>query len=364
APNSINIESSYTFDSGELGFTTIGAVNRQINNTPVPNSRGSVKIADGVTLTAIGGEIPTQFYGNINISAPVISFGANTSIVSENNSITNIKLASNHFDANPVGLTVTLPDSSSANMVTGTGIFLISLTLGTPRMGNLPALNTPLTFVKSDGAGITALNVTGGQLRAVFSSSTIIGDNIGLTSTDRVVLATASLALGANSSVASSLTSGTAIALISGSAAPYTITLPDGFSVTMSTGGGSFLIAPATSVTADALGQTLTFAKSGITGSTTLYLNGRTVLLNTNNDKNSTTASITIPAGVTLSSDSGITMNVNNSTLINNGTVQTSGGSSITVQSNGSMTVSGSGSFQTAGTASFLATTAGSMLTI
>src|SRR5260221_1151067 len=83
-------------------------------------------------------------------------------------------------------------------------------------------------------------------------------------------------------------------------------------------------------------GQSLTFAKSSGTNSTTLNLTGGAV---------TTTAGATnVDSGVTLASNRDIAMNVNGATLTNAGTITSSkNNGAIQVLSNGALTVDGTG---------------------
>src|SRR5262249_872841 len=131
APDSININASYTFNTGATALTVIGKVNTDVAG--VPNLNGSINIGSNVTVTQVGGSLPglpaSRELGAINFSSPAISFGAGSSIVSLNNSTTDIKIASNHIDTNQAPLTVTLPDGGSASLATGGGLVLIGPTI-------------------------------------------------------------------------------------------------------------------------------------------------------------------------------------------------------------------------------------------
>src|SRR5262249_44416498 len=185
-PDSVNIVSSYTFDTrdaGPMAFTTIGKVNTDVSGAV--NLGGSINVGSNVTITQVGGNLPilstlpSNFFGAINFSAPAINFGANSSIVSLNHAGVDIKISSNNFDTTQTPLTLTLPDNSSVSLVTGGGFALISPGVRTPNGGNNLG-NTLLSILKSAGGGTTTLNTTGGALRTATMNDTVIGDNVRL----------------------------------------------------------------------------------------------------------------------------------------------------------------------------------------
>src|SRR5262249_26081023 len=113
--NAVNMNANYTFNAGPTGFSTIGMRDASTGLTDT-NLLGFVNVGAGVPLTAtgVGPNIPprNQFYGTINLVGPNIPFGANSSIVSVSNAITDIRFGANHFairpvfDPNPSPLTV------------------------------------------------------------------------------------------------------------------------------------------------------------------------------------------------------------------------------------------------------------------
>jgi hypothetical protein len=377
-PDSVNVDASYTFNTGTSAFTTIGKVNTDVSGAV--NTSGAINIGDNVTITQVGGTLPglpSNFFGAINFSTPEIRFGAGSSVVSLNNANSDIKIGSNHFDTTQAPLTVILPDSSSvslatlSNPLTGGGLALIGPGVRTASGGNQLG-NTLLSFLKSAGTGTTSLDVTGGRLQTATMNNTIIDDSVQLSSAAAVMVLTTEVSLGAGSSLSSSLASGTAVAVLGNFAPGLTLTLPDSASVTMSTGGGSIFLgpgAPPATSTPPGTAPTpvsnlpLLFAKTVGTGTAILNLSGGQVVTQTTNQ------TTTISTGVTLTSDSPIVMNVNNSTLTNNGEVNYTGSSTattITVQSTGNLGLAGTGTFgnQTTGTTAFLAMAAGSVLTL
>src|SRR5262249_36876652 len=185
--NSVNINGSYTFNTGSHGFVQIGKVNRNVDGTV--NMSGSVNVGPNVTIKEIGGSsLGQQFYGGINISAPTIKFLGDASIFSTNGAITDIKMSSNHFDLTPVPLTIILPDSAAVSLsITEGPTFQGGTTFGAfggptvsnPREGNNSTPNGSTTFLKSAGTGTTSLTVDGGNL-FTFGVTTTIGAGVPL----------------------------------------------------------------------------------------------------------------------------------------------------------------------------------------
>src|SRR5262249_29553831 len=119
--NSINIDASYTFNTGAKGVTVIGKVPTDVSGAP--NLGGSINFRPQVDVTQIGGSLPglpqSRQVGAITFSAPTISFGAGSSIISNNNSTTDIRITSNQFDTTNIPLTLILPDSANVSLVAG-----------------------------------------------------------------------------------------------------------------------------------------------------------------------------------------------------------------------------------------------------
>src|SRR5262249_27579994 len=214
----------------------------------------------------------------------------------------------------------------------------------------------------------TSLNVSGGPLTTVSTNSIVVGANVQLSGAQGIRMGTPMLNLGAGSSLASSLASGTAVSIGSQFPGGLTINLPDSGSVTMSTGGGSLFLGPALlefpigsppgTAPTPVSNLPLVFAKGAGPGATTLSISGGQVLTQTTN------ATTTVSAGVTISSSSPIIMKVNSSTLLNDGTIaSTAPGTSnpaLNIQSSGNLTVTGTGAL--AGTLIQANSTSGSVI--
>src|SRR4030095_1094203 len=148
-PNSfVNISSSYTFNAGPTGEVVFRKLNI-LNNDPT----GSINLADASTLTASGGS-------GLRFIAPLLNLGANSSVITSGGAIS---ILSSTNAAAP--LTIMLPDSSYATMLTGGGAITFMPTSGVGNFGNGNALAT--TFAPDQPINFTGcgpLNLLGGAV--------------------------------------------------------------------------------------------------------------------------------------------------------------------------------------------------------